>query len=369
MMRFPHRVFFKRTVLAALLFCVLCGAGSAAFAAEARTVSFGRYYQANSKEKTPIEWLVLDEADDRLLLITRDCLDEIPYHERVANVTWETCMLRKWMNGEFLSVAFSDGERDAIIAAKLPAGKDPRYSTHPGNDTTDRVFALSSAEVVKYLPREEDRRCVPTAYARSRGTYVNRSGDCAWWTRSPGPDNTQASYLSSYGTFGDLTHYVDDRVIAARPAVWVRRSFFEGSAQHGERSVQEIENILYSVKPGAEKAEQAETTLFPSLEQKAPFDAKALHEEFFRSPEESLSRFDRRRFEVSGVASKIGRDIHGQPSIELSDRVGGRCYVLCVFQDGGACAGVRVGDRVSVRGNYLVIRDDYGIVRKRSELI
>lgn len=361
----------KKRFLAFFLFLVTVVFAAESFAAPARTVSFGRYYQANSKEKTPIEWLALDETADRLLLITKDCIDEVPYNERAANVTWETCTLRKWMNGEFLNAAFSDEEKAAIIPTKLPAGKDPRYSTNPGNDTTDRVFALNCAEVVKYMPRDEDRQCVPTAYARSRGTYVNWSGNCAWWTRSPGADNTQASYLSSHGTFGTAAHYVDDRVIAARPAVWVRRSFFDfdGTAKREERSRQEIENVLYSVKPGAEKAEQAETTLFSPLEQTAPFEAKELHEEFFRSPEESLSRFDRRRFEVSGVASKIGRDIHGQPSIELSDAAGGRCYVLCVFQNDGEYAGAKVGDRVSVRGNYLVIRDDYGIVLKRCELI
>ncbi len=168
-------------------------------------VEFGRYYQdANSKELSPIKWLVLDENGEAFLLMTKNCIDEIPYNEHRVNVTWENCSLRKWLNDKFLflNVAFTVEEQDSMLPVVL----------------SDKVFVLNREEVLQYLPNETDRQCVPTDYSIHRGTYVNDGGLCAWWTRDPAP-NAQAVYMSSYGTFGNRPHYVDDKVIGVRPAV------------------------------------------------------------------------------------------------------------------------------------------------------
>ena len=331
---------------------------------ECSALDFGRYYKAaNARELSPIEWFILDETSDALLLIAKNCIDDQPYNEVRKNVTWENCTLRKWLNGEFFSVAFSPEEQAAIILADLPAGKDPRYSTDPGNSTRDKVFALNCDEVIKYMPREEDRQVSPISYARRRGAYTNAKGDCAWWTRSPGPDNTQASYLSSAGGFGSRAHYVDDDVIGVRPAVWVKKSFFDADTKDAAK-------ILFSTKPDAQKAYEAENTLFPVMKQNAPFNVKELYDYFFGNPEKALREFDRKRFEVQGIVLRTGPDgVFGQPSVELSDKTGGKCFVLCVFQDAKSYSKVKPGDKISVRGNYLVIREDYGIVLKISELI
>ncbi len=318
----------------AVLFAVM-------MSAECSALQFGRYYQeADSQEMSPVEWLVLDETDDALLLITARCIDEIPYNERRANVKWDDCSLREWLNGEFLRTAFTSTERSAIITSGLPG----------------KVFALSREEVIKYMPEEADRQCTPTAYSRSRVTYINGNGLCAWRTRTPA-GNSQAVYLSSYGTFGNRPHYVDDNVIGVRPALWVSKRAVAGA-------------VLYSVKPDSRKAYEAENTVFPMMKQEAPFDAKELHEYFFRNPHKALQEFDGKRIEAEGVVLRTGPDgVFGQPCIELSDRAGGKCYVLCIFQDAKAFSSVKAGDKVSVRGNYLVIREDYGIVLKASELV
>ena len=83
-----------------------------------------------------------------------------------------------------------------------------------------------------------------------------------------------------------------------------------------------------------------------------------------------MQEFDRKRIEVKGVVLRKGPDrAFGQPSIELSDAPTGKCYVLCVFQDESVYNSVKLGDEISVRGNYLVVYEGYGIVLKISELI
>lgn len=108
---------------------------------------------------------------------------------------------------------------------------------------------------------------------------------------------------------------------------------------------------------------------FPSLEQSQPFDAKSLLLQFFKDFEGTLQMCKDRRFEISGVITKIGPDIHGNPSIALSDRAGSLCYVLFVFASEKDYATVSLGDTITCRGNYLGVTNEFGVVMKRSEVI
>jgi hypothetical protein len=78
------------------------------------TVSFGHWEQDNNPDNgpEPIEWIVLDKIDGRLLLISSSCLAGMAYHmEPFTPVTWETCSLREWLNSIFLSSAFTEEEQ------------------------------------------------------------------------------------------------------------------------------------------------------------------------------------------------------------------------------------------------------------------
>lgn len=108
---------------------------------------------------------------------------------------------------------------------------------------------------------------------------------------------------------------------------------------------------------------------FPLLSQDKAFEAKKLFEEFCEKFEETLAVCKDKRLEVSGIATKMGLDIHGKPSVELSDCSDGRCFVLCVFESEDAYRNVMVGDRIVCRGNYLGVTNEFGVVLKRSEIL
>ncbi|MBP3696995.1 MAG: hypothetical protein J6J45_05560, partial [Clostridia bacterium] len=63
-------------------------------------ITFGSYEQDNdlSNGKEPIEWLVLDKQDGKVLVISKYALDAKPYNDEYVDVTWETCTLRSWLN-------------------------------------------------------------------------------------------------------------------------------------------------------------------------------------------------------------------------------------------------------------------------------
>ena len=91
---------------------------------------FGAYEQDNdlTNGKEPIEWLVLDVQGDKALLLSKYGLDAKPYNTTYADVTWETCTLRKWLNDDFLKTAFSEDEQKAILTTEV----DNSANDYPG---------------------------------------------------------------------------------------------------------------------------------------------------------------------------------------------------------------------------------------------
>lgn len=131
-------------------------------------ITFGTYEQDNKKKngQEPIEWLVLENNGESLLVISKYVLDGQSYSNAYDTyayqpypVTWELCSLRAWLNSTFYTTAFSEGERARIQPTLLNNKVDKsHYATRNvdgGNDTIDNVFLLSYDEVVKYFPRKD----------------------------------------------------------------------------------------------------------------------------------------------------------------------------------------------------------------------
>ena len=186
-------------------------------------VFFGSYEQDNvaSNGKEAIEWIVLAKEGNRALLISRFALDCQRYNSNFADGTWETSSLRKWLNGTFISNAFSSDEQNMIQTTTVTADKNPSYSTSPGNDTTDKVFLLSITEVYKYFSSNSARQCKGTDYCYAQGAYKGNNGNCWWWLRSPGYNSNYAAFVLYDGSVIDYGLGVDDVSDAVRPALWI----------------------------------------------------------------------------------------------------------------------------------------------------
>lgn len=133
------------------------------------TVYFGSYPQGPNGEVEAIEWLVLDNSEDKILLLSKHALDCQPYNKNFEETSWEKCSLRFWLNNEFLNQAFSEDEKSQIVLSNILADKNPEYDTNQGIDTQDKIFLLSVLESQKYFNNDKDRVCWPTAYANKIG--------------------------------------------------------------------------------------------------------------------------------------------------------------------------------------------------------
>jgi len=188
------------------------------------TVYFGTYEQDNntSNGEEDIEWRVLAKEDNKILVISEYALDCQQYNTSYTDVTWESCSLRKWMNGTFLNNAFSADEQAQIQNTTVSADKNPISYINPGNATTDKVFLLSITEVEKYFASDSARQCKPTEYAVANGAYVNSdNGNCWWWLRSPGSIQSYAAYVCLDGSVYSFGYGVDSADGCVRPALWV----------------------------------------------------------------------------------------------------------------------------------------------------
>ena len=141
-----------------------------------KTIKFGKYEQDNniSNGKEDIEWLVIDESGENLLLLSKSVLDILPYDTKHTNVydqeilikvaTWEKSSLREWLNKDFFDEAFSDEEKNKVIASSVKNGftygiNNSYEPIDTGNDTADKVYILSRDECRKYLGFENGGIC------------------------------------------------------------------------------------------------------------------------------------------------------------------------------------------------------------------
>jgi len=187
-------------------------------------------------------WRVLDVQGGKALIITEHIIEQRSYNVERKDVTWETCSLRAYLNGEFLQ-KFSKEDQGRIAETRIMNPDNLWYGTKGGNDTTDKIFLLSLEEADKYFGdsgdyREKRRKkyegqppsgkWVP-ANEGSVFSNANDSGriakhedkDWFWWLRSPGSDSIDAAYVSRVGSVDVIGSVVHDGRGGVRPALWI----------------------------------------------------------------------------------------------------------------------------------------------------
>lgn len=252
----------------------------------------GSYEQDNNGENgtEPILWRVLSIDGDRVLLLSEYALDCVPYNDTFEEVTWETCTVRKWLNGEFYEKAFENRGtffKDRILDTECVTQKNQIYGTDCGNCTTDKVFLLAwedtyeegygfaaakertakDGKSMKYADSGRGTLCYPTLYTASKDPLITRRhdsrsmengdkvdgiGSVYWILRTSGKTRQYIQYVSRWGrTTYDFLSPVDHTESCIRPAVWVDMSDLE---------LEKIESGLYCVCEDADYVEECKNS-------------------------------------------------------------------------------------------------------------
>ena len=183
------------------------------------TIEFGNYPQDKDGTEKPIEWIVMKNEGNQVLLLSKYVLDAKPYNEEFEKVTWETSDIRKWLNNEFYTTAFNKTEKAKIQASLIKNEDNSEYGTSGGNDTEDKVFLLSEKEAETLFSNEEERIAKATEYAEKSGVYVNEEKAAYWWLRSPGDSGDDAAEVIYSGWVYRDGDSVYDNSGGVRPAL------------------------------------------------------------------------------------------------------------------------------------------------------
>lgn len=143
---------------------------------------FGRYPQGECGEIRPVEWQILDIKDEKVLLVSRNILDIRPYDEdgeAGSPVTWKKCSLRRWLNGTFMRLCFTDSEQENILYTELSSD---------GSTVIDKLFLLSEAESKRYFRTDKVRSCRMSEYVKTLDKPYDKEYGF-WWLRSAGDED------------------------------------------------------------------------------------------------------------------------------------------------------------------------------------
>ena len=191
---------------------------------------FGTYEQDNDplNGPEPIQWIVLQKNAGEALVITRYGLDCMAYNASGKNTTWKDSSIRKWLNGKFLTTAFSASEQERILKEKVPAHSNPHASfVKQGQDTKDMVFLLSVKEAEAIFKPYTRRPCAATQYAAGQGlptsdrNLVDGMQTCWWMLRTLAYSRDTVTNVDIFGNidyrFGSVAG-----TYAVRPAIRIR---------------------------------------------------------------------------------------------------------------------------------------------------
>ncbi|MBD5486336.1 MAG: hypothetical protein HDR18_12585 [Lachnospiraceae bacterium] len=189
-------------------------------------ITFGSYEQDNdlTNGAEPIEWRILKEEEGRILLLSRYGLDAQFYNDTDEDVTWETCTLREWLNGEFYNTAFDEEEKNLIESTYIETADNPDAypNTMGGNPTVDLLFLLSGEEAEEYLQLYATVQA--TEYAMAKGGYTGNNNMARAWLRSPGGAQNGAQIITAKGTVDTAGDYNSLICNAVCPAMWVTKT-------------------------------------------------------------------------------------------------------------------------------------------------
>ena len=170
-------------------------------------ISFGKYEQNSngSDGRENIDWIVLERQPDKIRIMSLYAIECMPY-STVSQKEWEETSLHSWLNRNFKTTSFTKTEAELIV----------------NDENGDSVSLLTQAEIEAYFPSASDRICSVTPTAKAGGAYLDKNGNCWYWTRTTARDADHVVVMKSDGTFSAEGQKASSSDICVRPTLWMK---------------------------------------------------------------------------------------------------------------------------------------------------
>lgn len=191
----------------------------------------------------PIEWLVVEEKEESIILLSDKALDSThyygPYDENDEDnkidhngglgylSNYQLSSIRNWLNNYFYNLAFNDEEKNKILATHVNNKLEDNLKEYECEDTIDNVYLLSKEEVLKYFPIERKMRIYPTNYNEINisclSTFYYR-----YWLRTPYDKCdvclADLGHIDKNDEMVYISHFYTDSVsTGVRPAIRIKK--------------------------------------------------------------------------------------------------------------------------------------------------
>lgn len=187
-------------------------------------IYLGEYEQDNKENgKEPVCWRVLENKNGNLFLLSDKNIDTMQYNRQAANVSWESCSLRKWLVNDFYTGGFTNAERMGIQVTENEPSNNEIYGVKSERKTRDTVFLLSLEDIENAefgFTDDASRMVLNTVYAGERGATGKALGDGFWWLRTPGRTASDALVVCFDGYYTNYGYPVEFVSIGVRPAFY-----------------------------------------------------------------------------------------------------------------------------------------------------
>lgn len=189
-------------------------------------LTFGSWQQGRNGETAPLEWIVLERDGSRALVMSEYLVDFMQF----GGMNWAESEVRRWLNNDFYSKAFSAAEREKIRETELKNEDEQYQGTYGGGDTVDRIFLLTAEDAYNYHSSSGELRADYTEWGEKKRkdavmptlkpgySYASVFGD-PYWLRSVGKRFCIKSVESS-GGISNSTRY-DTQLMGVRPVMWI----------------------------------------------------------------------------------------------------------------------------------------------------
>ena len=178
-------------------------------------ITLGEYSQDDEEgwTKEPIEWIVLGKENGKILVTSKEIIDNKSFNNTKVPTNWNDTSIRTWLNNDFYEEAFSDGEKERISTDSDANG--------------DKVFLLTEEMAERYFTDDVRRTAFPTKYAQNvnnNGTKleVNDSGNSPYWLKDMTADHTKALNVEASGKVGQAGIDIDAANQGVRPVLWLK---------------------------------------------------------------------------------------------------------------------------------------------------
>ena len=193
-----------------------------------KEIHFGKYRQGDDDKEEPIVWQVLKEEDDRMLIITKDCIEKRRLFKDAPEYSWKTSDLRSWLNTTFLFTAFTEAEQKKILPVEYPGEIKNKKEYMPTAGTVDKVTILSLGEVKTLLKNNKEKKSLLskrllTEETKNAIVYFGE-GTGNWWTRTSLDKSHNAVITEEGRTYQAANEWTGEICLhCVRPVMWIKK--------------------------------------------------------------------------------------------------------------------------------------------------